>query len=120
MRKTCELQPPASAPSPRESISGWCTHTGSKKIVANGLSVLIAVNLRFLVDIAQCVLTIALGVAPGWTERIITMLEIDTHKPCYGKCDRCVWKYNGGCSEWDKRLINEFINKEENNSHELD
>lgn len=17
-------------------------------------------------------------------------------KPCYGKCDRCVWKYNGG------------------------
>ena len=21
-------------------------------------------------------------------------------KPCYGKCDRCVWKYNGGCSEW--------------------
>ena len=48
------------------------------------------------------------------------MLEIDTHKPCYGKCNQCVWKYNGGCSEWDKRLINEFINKEENNSHELD
>ena len=22
------------------------------------------------------------------------------HKKCYGKCDRCVWKYNGGCSEW--------------------
>lgn len=21
------------------------------------------------------------------------------HKECYGKCDRCVWKYNGGCSE---------------------
>lgn len=21
-------------------------------------------------------------------------------KPCYGKCDRCVWKYNSGCSEW--------------------
>nr|DAG63105.1 MAG TPA: Mitochondrial import inner membrane translocase-Propeller Helix-Turn-Helix Intramolecular.5A [Caudoviricetes sp.] len=21
-------------------------------------------------------------------------------KSCYGKCDRCVWKYNGGCSEW--------------------
>ena len=21
-------------------------------------------------------------------------------KPCYGKCERCVWKYNGGCSEW--------------------
>lgn len=22
-------------------------------------------------------------------------------KPCYGKCDRCIWKYNGGCSEWN-------------------
>lgn len=22
-------------------------------------------------------------------------------KPFYGKCDRCVWKYNGGCSEWN-------------------
>lgn len=22
------------------------------------------------------------------------------HKLCYGKCDRCVWKNNGGCSEW--------------------
>ena len=24
-------------------------------------------------------------------------------KPCYGKCERCVWKYNGGCSEWNRR-----------------
>lgn len=24
-------------------------------------------------------------------------------KECYGKCARCVWKYNGGCSEWRKR-----------------
>lgn len=23
------------------------------------------------------------------------------HKPCYGKCDRCVWRENGGCSEWN-------------------
>ena len=23
-------------------------------------------------------------------------------KPCYGLCERCVWKYNGGCSEWNK------------------
>ena len=23
------------------------------------------------------------------------------HKPCYGKCDRCVWRDNGGCSEWN-------------------
>ena len=23
-------------------------------------------------------------------------------KRCYGKCDRCVWKNNGGCSEWRK------------------
>lgn len=22
-------------------------------------------------------------------------------KPCLGLCDRCVWKYNGGCSEWN-------------------
>ena len=22
-------------------------------------------------------------------------------KPCYGKCERCVWFYNGGCSEWN-------------------
>lgn len=22
-------------------------------------------------------------------------------KPCYGKCDLCIWKYNGGCSEWN-------------------
>nr|DAF68548.1 MAG TPA: hypothetical protein [Caudoviricetes sp.] len=22
------------------------------------------------------------------------------HKKCYGKCDRCVWKNNGRCSEW--------------------
>ena len=22
-------------------------------------------------------------------------------KQCFGKCDRCVWKYNGGCSEWN-------------------
>lgn len=21
-------------------------------------------------------------------------------KPCYGKCDRCVWYCNGGFSEW--------------------
>lgn len=22
-------------------------------------------------------------------------------KPCYGKCERCIWFYNGGCSEWN-------------------
>lgn len=22
-------------------------------------------------------------------------------KVCYGKCDRCVWFRNGGCSEWN-------------------
>ena len=22
-------------------------------------------------------------------------------KPCFGKCDRCIWKENGGCSEWN-------------------
>ena len=23
-------------------------------------------------------------------------------KPCYGLCARCVWRDNGGCSEWPK------------------
>ena len=23
------------------------------------------------------------------------------NKPCYGKCERCVWFYNGGCSVWN-------------------
>lgn len=22
-------------------------------------------------------------------------------KDCYGKCERCVWYRNGGCSEWN-------------------
>lgn len=22
-------------------------------------------------------------------------------KECYGRCDRCVWFRNGGCSEWN-------------------
>ena len=22
-------------------------------------------------------------------------------KNCYGRCDRCVWRDNGGCSEWN-------------------
>lgn len=22
-------------------------------------------------------------------------------KECFGKCDRCAWRYNGGCSEWN-------------------
>lgn len=26
-----------------------------------------------------------------------------THKECYGKCRKCVWAYNGGCSEWERR-----------------
>lgn len=25
------------------------------------------------------------------------------HEKYYGKCDRCVWKNNGGCSEWRRR-----------------
>nr|DAO93939.1 MAG TPA: hypothetical protein [Bacteriophage sp.] len=28
-----------------------------------------------------------------------------THKKCYGKCDRCVWKNNGGCSEWRRNNV---------------
>lgn len=24
-------------------------------------------------------------------------------KECYGKCNRCVWKNNGGCSEWNNK-----------------
>ena len=23
------------------------------------------------------------------------------HKSCYGKCSRCVWFSNNGCSEWN-------------------
>ena len=26
-------------------------------------------------------------------------------KSCYGKCDRCVWYRNGGCSEWLKAPV---------------
>lgn len=29
------------------------------------------------------------------------------HKKCYGKCDRCVWKNNGGCSEWRRISVGE-------------
>ena len=32
-------------------------------------------------------------------KRIIIMQR----KKCYGKCNRCVWKDNGGCSEWRRR-----------------
>lgn len=27
-------------------------------------------------------------------------------KPCYGKCDLYIWKYNGGCSEWNGQAVN--------------
>lgn len=27
------------------------------------------------------------------------------HKKCYGKCGRCVWKNNGGCSEWRSKKL---------------
>lgn len=27
--------------------------------------------------------------------------DMKTKKICYGLCERCVWKYNGGCSEWN-------------------
>lgn len=27
---------------------------------------------------------------------------VTKHKKSYGKCGRCVWKNNGGCSEWRK------------------
>lgn len=35
----------------------------------------------------------------GGEERIIIMQR----KKCYGKCNRCVWKSNGGCSEWKRK-----------------
>ena len=28
-------------------------------------------------------------------------------KSCYGKCDRCVWQRNGGCSEWNGMMQKE-------------
>nr|DAS21421.1 MAG TPA: hypothetical protein [Caudoviricetes sp.] len=30
---------------------------------------------------------------------------VTKHKKCYGKCDRCVWKNNGGCSEWRRNNV---------------
>ena len=37
-------------------------------------------------------------------------------KPCYGKCDRCVWKYNGGCLEWrTRRNLKNQAESEDNN-----
>lgn len=36
-------------------------------------------------------------------------------KPCYGKCELCVWKYNGGCSEW-----NGWSRAGEDGKHETD
>ena len=38
------------------------------------------------------------------------------HKPCYGKCERCIWRDNGGCSEWngwggDDYDQNSYINR---------
>ena len=30
-------------------------------------------------------------------------------KSCYGKCARCVWRYNGGCSEWRGKMGNAEI-----------
>ena len=34
-------------------------------------------------------------------ERAVMGMPMPDLKPCYGKCERCVWKYNGGCSEWN-------------------
>lgn len=31
------------------------------------------------------------------------------HKLCYGKCDRCVWRDNGGCSEWNGRRADDAV-----------
>ena len=34
-----------------------------------------------------------------WIEETVFMGSI---KQCYGlQCNRCAWKYNGGCSEWN-------------------
>ena len=30
-------------------------------------------------------------------------------KPCYGLCTRCVWRYNGGCSEWMKKAVDDHM-----------
>ena len=27
--------------------------------------------------------------------------DVVKQKPCFGKCERCVWHRNGGCSEWN-------------------
>ena len=32
-------------------------------------------------------------------------LKDTLYKWCYGKCKDCVWRYNGGCSEWPNTNI---------------
>lgn len=36
-----------------------------------------------------------------WLEFISGAFTLPNLKPCYGKCNLCIWKYNGGCSEWN-------------------
>lgn len=33
--------------------------------------------------------------------RLVCFVQTHNLKPCYGKCNLCIWKYNGGCSEWN-------------------
>lgn len=40
------------------------------------------------------------------------------HKHCYGLCVRCVWRYNGGCSEWNGWMELPEPPKEEENEYE--
>lgn len=49
-----------------------------------------------------------MGKGPGAEDRVRDREAVEQeskqmskmHKPCYGKCSRCVWRWNGGCSEW--------------------
>lgn len=35
------------------------------------------------------------------------------HKSCYGLCEKCVWKFNNGCSEWNHREDSRTKKKED-------
>ena len=52
-----------------------------------------------IADIAKAPTIEAEPVKHGRTCRSIKAVTA-MHKPCYGKCNRCMWRWNGGCNEW--------------------
>lgn len=46
---------------------------------------------------------------------VISQMNNQIHKECYGKCERCVWRDNRGCSEWHYGYFDKVMEKENNN-----